>query len=73
MASDNKVILVTGGAIRVGATICRQLHAQGANLVIHYRSSHNEALALRDALELNRPESVLLIKADLLIVHQFPN
>lgn len=73
MASDNKVILVTGGAIRVGAAICRQLHAQGANLVIHYRSSQDEALALRDALELNRPQSVLLIKADLLIVHQFPN
>lgn len=73
MALNNKVILITGGAKRVGAAICRQLHAQGANLVIHYRSSQNEAETLRDALEAIRPQSVLLVKADLLIVHQLSN
>lgn len=73
MASDNKVILITGGAKRLGAAICRQLHAQGVNLAIHYRSSQTEAETLRDALEAIRPQSVLLIKADLLIAHQLSN
>ena len=39
----DKVALVTGGARRVGAQIARKLHAQGMNLVIHYRSSEQEA------------------------------
>ncbi|MBK7352970.1 MAG: pteridine reductase [Nitrosomonas sp.] len=73
MTSNNKVILITGGAKRVGSAICRQLHAQGANLVIHYRSSQEEAEVFRDSLEAIRPQSVLLIKADLLNVDQFPN
>jgi pteridine reductase len=30
-----KVMLVTGGARRVGAAICRILHARGANLMVH--------------------------------------
>ena len=73
MTSNNKVILITGGAKRVGSAICRQLHAQGANLVIHYRSHQDEADVFRDSLEALRPQSVLLIKADLLNVDQFPN
>ena len=73
MTSNNKVILITGGAKRVGSAICRQLHAQGANLVIHYRSSQEEAEVFRDSLEAIRPQSVLLIKAALLNVDQFPN
>ena len=73
MTSTNKVILITGGAKRVGAAICRQLHAQGANLAIHYRSSQEEAEVLRDSLEAMRQQSVLLIKADMLNVDQMPN
>lgn len=73
MTLTNKVILITGGAKRVGAAICRLLHAQGANLAIHYRSSQEEAETLRDPLEAIRPQSVLLIKADLLDIGQFPN
>ncbi|HEX5864369.1 MAG TPA: pteridine reductase, partial [Casimicrobiaceae bacterium] len=34
---QGKVVLVTGGAKRVGAAICRRLHASGANLMLHYR------------------------------------
>lgn len=73
MTSTNKVILITGGAKRVGAAICRQLHAQGANLAIHYRSSQEEAEVLRDSLEAMRRQSVLLIEADILNVDQLPN
>jgi len=36
---NGKVILITGSAKRVGAAISRRLHAAGANLMLHYRSS----------------------------------
>jgi pteridine reductase len=63
---EEKVILVTGGAKRVGAAICRRLHAAGANLVVHYRSSASEARALEADLAAQRADSVLLVQADLL-------
>jgi len=34
---SGKVVLVTGGAKRVGAAIARRLHREGANLMLHYR------------------------------------
>ncbi|MBI3480376.1 MAG: pteridine reductase [Nitrosomonadales bacterium] len=63
---QGKVILVTGGAKRVGAAICRRLHASGARIAIHYRSSSAEALNLRDALNALRPDSAAIFQADLL-------
>jgi NAD(P)-dependent dehydrogenase (short-subunit alcohol dehydrogenase family) len=36
--------LVTGGAKRLGAVICRTLAEQGHNIVVHYHTSHKEAL-----------------------------
>jgi len=63
---QGKVILVTGGAKRVGAAICRSLHAQGAKLIIHYRSSIDEAKALQTELNRKAPDSVALAQADLL-------
>lgn len=62
----NKVVLITGGAKRVGATICRELHAHGANLMIHYNTSKQEAKALQAELNLQRPDSVSIIQGDLL-------
>lgn len=35
--------LVTGGAKRLGAEICRQLAGEGCDLLIHYRNSEAEA------------------------------
>jgi pteridine reductase len=61
-----KVALITGGARRVGAVVCRMLHAEGMNLAIHYRSSASDAQALKQELEANRPDSVQLIQGDLL-------
>jgi pteridine reductase len=73
MTLKNKVILVTGGAKRVGAAICGKLHAQGANLMVHYRSSQNDAQILRQTLEQMRPDSVELIQADLLDIERLPD
>jgi pteridine reductase len=63
-----RAVLVTGGARRVGAAICRRLHAAGANLLVHYRSSENEARALQAELNAARADSVALARADLLEV-----
>lgn len=61
-----KIILITGGSRRVGAEIARIMHATGANLMIHYRSSAKEARALQEELNAVRDNSVALIQADLL-------
>lgn len=62
----DKVLFITGGARRVGAAVCRLLHAEGMRLVIHYRSSAEPAAELRAELEAVRPGSVALLQADLL-------
>ncbi len=67
---QGKAILVTGGAKRVGAAIVRKLHALGANLIVHYRSSSEDALKLQQELNQQRPNSVALVQADLLEVDQ---
>ena len=63
---DGKAALITGAARRVGAAIAQALHAAGASVVLHYRSSAEEAAAL--ALDLNnaRPGSATLAQCDLL-------
>jgi pteridine reductase len=70
---QGKTALITGGAKRVGAAIGRLLHASGANLMIHYRSSVDEARALQAELNAIRPDSVALIQADLLDVSGLPS
>ncbi|OGA44237.1 MAG: pteridine reductase [Betaproteobacteria bacterium RIFCSPLOWO2_12_FULL_62_13] len=65
---QDKVVLVTGGAKRVGAAICRRLHAAGANVMVHYRSSVAEARALEAELVARRAGSAALVRADLLKV-----
>lgn len=70
---EGKVVLVTGAAHRIGATTARLLHAEGANLVLHYRSSRQGAQALQAELQEKRPESVVLIQADLLDTQKLPS
>jgi len=65
-ALAGKVALITGAARRVGATIARTLHAQGMNLVLHYRHSQQEAQQLQQELLAIRPDSVILVQAELL-------
>ena len=63
---QGKTILITGAAKRVGAAIVRRLHQAGASLVLHYRASERDAHALQSELNLQRAQSVVLVKADLL-------
>jgi pteridine reductase len=67
-ALKGKVVLVTGGAKRVGAAICRRLHGAGAELFVHYRSAQEEARALQAELNAKRMNSLALAQADLLKV-----
>jgi pteridine reductase len=69
-ALKGKAALITGAARRVGAAIARNLHAAGANIVLHYRSSSEAAEAISNELNEKRPNSVVMVEADLLDVGQ---
>jgi len=69
---QGKIVLITGGAKRVGAAICRRLHAAGASLMLHYRASAGEARLLQAELNHIRANSVALIQADLLELGKLP-
>lgn len=62
---NDKVALVTGAARRVGAAIAAQLHANGADVAIHYRGSADAANELVAKLNLIRPDSAIAVPADL--------
>ncbi len=62
---DGRVALITGAARRVGAVIARTLHAAGMNVVLHYRSSRDEANILRDSLNALRPDSASCLQCEL--------
>jgi pteridine reductase len=64
--------LITGGARRIGAAIAHRLHGAGMNLALHYRHSRTEAERLAAELEAARPESVQLLRADLLDTARLP-
>ena len=63
--SNPKVILITGAARRVGAEMVRHLHQAGMNIILHYRSSDQDASNLADQLNKIRSESVKLLQGDL--------
>ncbi len=65
-ALTGRLILVTGGAQRVGRSICEELGRAGARLVVHYHRSQTDAAALARSLG---PGS-LAIGADLRSAHQ---
>lgn len=64
--SSTKVVLITGGAKRVGASITRELHRQGASIMLHYHTSETEALALEAELNQIRPNSAAITHCNLL-------
>jgi pteridine reductase len=62
---NNPVALITGAAQRIGACTARRLHAAGYNIVIHYRSSNREALALAESLNQLRADSAITLACPL--------
>jgi pteridine reductase len=69
---NNKVALITGAAHRIGAELARRLHAAGMNIALHYRNSKEGAESLASELNGKRPDSVVLIQADLLDTANLP-
>ena len=57
MNDNNRVVLITGSARRIGKATAERLHTAGWNVVIHYNSSAADAEQLRDYLNTIRPDS----------------
>ena len=63
------VMVVTGGAKRIGAAIVRAAHEQGYRVIIHCHHSEQEANDLADTLNHSRPDSAVVVLADLTVVN----
>jgi len=63
---SDPVVLVTGAARRIGAVIASHFHQSGYRVILHYNHSHSEALSLCEDLEAIRPNSAVLLQADLI-------
>lgn len=61
----NRVLLITGGARRIGADMARHFHRAGFNIALHYRSSEQAAEQLASELNNDREDSVICLKANL--------
>ena len=64
-ASNGGAAIVTGAARRIGAVIARRLHARGLAVLVHCRSSREEADALVAELNDRRADSALVAQGDL--------
>lgn len=69
---ERPVVLVTGAARRIGATLARRLHAAGYDLALHCRRSRAELDALIAELERERAGSTLALQAELADVERLP-
>lgn len=63
--AKTKVVLITGAAKRVGASIAQLCHQQGMRLAIHYRESAQHASTLCERFNQQRPHSAIALAADL--------
>ena len=59
------VVVVTGGALRIGATICETLHGRGYRVVIHCLNSLSAANNLARKLNIIREHSACVLSANL--------
>ena len=60
-----KTAFITGSAKRIGATIAKDLHTHGMNVVIHYHTSEHEAVQLKNTLNSIRSKSAFIVNGDL--------
>jgi len=67
-----KSALITGASRRIGAAIAACLHDCGYCLGLHYRSSADEARRLQNRFNDARPNSAIIIAADLREIETLP-
>ena len=67
----NKVVLVTGGAKRIGKSICKKFHENEFSIVCHYNSSEDEANNLKESLNSIRKDSVEIVQFDLNDINKY--
>ena len=69
---QERAVLITGAARRIGATTARTLHAAGARVALHCNRSRAEADALAAELNEARAGSCAVVQADLLDLAALP-
>ena len=62
---ENKVVLITGAARRIGRVIAKHLHQQNWQVVLHCRKSVSEATDLATQLNQQYDNSATVCRADL--------
>ncbi len=72
MSHGHPVALITGAARRLGAAIAHRLHEDGYDIALHYRDSSAEAAALAAQFNATRPDSALLLQAELTEFDRLP-
>ena len=68
---EGSIVLITGGARRIGETIARHLHGHGARLLVHYHTNAENAQRMQWQLNAIRPDSVEIIQGDFRDIAQF--
>lgn len=70
MKLAGKTALITGAARRIGAQSAKTLHENGANIIIHYGNSDEDAKKLIGILNQDRDDSAIALQADLLNIDE---
>ncbi len=65
MKLKNKTILITGASRGIGAATAYEVAKQGANVIINYNNSINQAKELEQQLKKDFNTNTLLVKADI--------
>jgi pteridine reductase len=73
IAASRPVLLITGAARRIGAAIALYFHERDYDVIIHYNRSLAAAISLRENLNAIRPDSALILQADLADMHAVSN
>lgn len=62
---NSRVVMITGGARRIGAELVRHLHRSGMRIILHYCHSERDAQLLAGELNTARAGSVQVLQGDL--------
>lgn len=73
MQQNDKVVLITGAARRIGQEISRYLHAKGCRIIVHYHHSKQDAEQLVKEFNQQRPDSAIAYAANLREISQLPS